>query len=528
MASFRTVLEGRGQAGPTAVLVPSLVPRTPSAHEARAAPIFPRRSSWPERRVVRESMFDGYEPLADVYDEAFVAPGRPRPHYLPLLEALADCDLDAMGQELKSGLRKGEVTFGASPDGLFALDLVPRLLTAREWNTIRGGVVQRARVLDNFAADVYADRAIVAAGILPERVIEGSAHYEPAMRYAPPPQEWVSVVGFDLVRNPDGDFVVLEDQIRMPSGLGYALAAREVLPEALGVPPPPSEDLRAIMGRLGETLRAMAPESREDPTVVVLSSGPDGAGWYEHERIGRELEIPVVTLDQLEGGDDKLSTRVNGRSTRIDVVYQRTDEDRFTDEAGEPTSLGSALLGPCRSGKVACVNAPGSGIGDDKLVHAYVEEMTRFYLGEEPVLRSVDTHDLGVPEKREAALERMDELVVKPRGEMGGEGVVVWSEADDDERGEVRRALEEHPDDWIAQRRVELSCHPTLCEGRLRPRRVDLRPYVIRVPGGRESVVPGLSRVALEEGSLIVNSSRGGGVKDTWLSAIGGGADRDT
>jgi uncharacterized circularly permuted ATP-grasp superfamily protein len=274
------------------------------------------------------------------------------------------------------------------------------------------------------------------------------------------------------------------------------------------------------MGRLGETLRAIAPEGQDDPTVVVLSSGPDGAGWYEHERIARELGIPVVTLDQLEGGDDdELHAQVNGRSTRIDVVYQRTDEDRFTDDDGEPTELGEALLIPCRSGKVACVNAPGSGIGDDKLVHAYVEEMVRFYLGEVPVLRSVETFDLSIAKKREAALERMDDLVLKPRGEMGGEGVVVWSEADEDERAEVRHALENHPEDRIAQRRVQLSCHPTLREGRLRPRRVDLRPYVIRVAGRREHVVPGLSRVALDEGSLIVNSSRGGGVKDTWLVA---------
>jgi uncharacterized circularly permuted ATP-grasp superfamily protein len=159
-------------------------------------------------------------------------------------------------------------------------------------------------------------------------------------------------------------------------------------------------------------------------------------------------------------------------------------------------------------------------------VHAYVEEMVRFYLGEVPVLRSVETFELGIAKKREAALERMDDLVLKPRGEMGGEGVVVWSEADEDERTEVRRAFENHPEDWIAQRRVQLSCHPTLREGRLRPRRVDLRPYVIRA-GGREHVVPGLSRVALEEGSLIVNSSRGGGVKDTWLTgAAGGGPDR--
>lgn len=462
-------------------------------------------------------MFDDYDLLEGVYDEAFEVPGQPRAHYVPLLGALADSDLSAVGLELKSRLRERDVTFAATADGLMALDLVPRLLTPREWGTIEAGVIQRARALEQFAADVYGRRAIVAADVIPERVIEGSAHHEPAMRGGQPPRAWISVVGFDLVRNPMGEFMVLEDQIRMPSGLGYALAAREALPDVLDVPAPQSQAVRTIIGDLGDALRAAAPERCEDPTIVVLSSGRSTAGWYEHARIAAELGIAVVTLDQLEGVGETLRARLNGRSVAVDVLYQRTDEDRFTDEAGRPTALGETLLGPCQAGRLACVNAPGSGVGDDKLVHGYVEEMVRFYLGEEPILRSVETHDLGIADKREAALERKNELVFKPRAEMGGEGVVVWSEAEENERAEVRRSLDESPDDLIAQRRVQLSCHPTLREGRLRPRRIDLRPYVIRA-GDRESVLPGLSRVALEEGSLIVNSSQGGGVKDTWVT----------
>jgi uncharacterized circularly permuted ATP-grasp superfamily protein len=461
--------------------------------------------------------FDDYEVQVGVYDEAFEAPGEPRPHYVPLLDTLAGADLPTSGQALKSRLREREVTFDATPDGLLALDLVPRLMTPPEWETIRAGVIQRARALERFAADVYGERAIVEAGVVPARVIESSAHYEPAMHDTPGPRQWISVVGFDLVREPNGDFVVLEDQIRMPSGLAYAVAARETLPQVLGSAPPVSDGVESIIPRLGDALRAAAPNGNENPAVVVLSSGPDSAGWYEHERIARELEVPAVTLDRLESDRDALRAHLDGRPIEIDVVYQRTDEDRFTTEEGRPTPLGEVLLGPCRAGRVACVNAPGSGIGDDKLVHAYVEEMVRFYLAEEPVLRSVESLDFGVADGS-LALGRMDDLVFKPRGEMGGEGVVVWSEADRRERSQVRQALEESPQDLIAQRRVQLSCHPTLCEGALHPRRVDLRPYVIRGPG-RESVVPGLSRVALEEGSLIVNSSRGGGVKDTWLSA---------
>jgi uncharacterized circularly permuted ATP-grasp superfamily protein len=463
-------------------------------------------------------MFDEYELVPGVYDEAFEGQGRPRPQYVPLLERLAGSELDALADELKGRLRKGEVTFGATDDGLMALDLIPRLITAHEWETIRAGISQRARALDSFAADVYGERAIVAAGIVPEGVIEGSAHYEPAMRGARPPRQWISVIGFDLVRAPDGRFLVLEDQIRMPAGIGYAVAAREALPEVLGVPPPPGNETESIIARLGDALRASAPGGREDPAVAVLSSGPDSAGWYEHARIARELGIPVVTLDQLERrGEGELVARVNGRPVRLDVLYQRTDEDRFTDDEGRPTALGEWLLEPCTAGRVGCVNAPGSGVGDDKLVHAYVEEMVRFYLGEEPTLRSVETYDLGVAAGREAALERMDEMVFKPRGEMGGEGVVVWADADEGERAEVRRSLDAAPEGLIAQRRVQLSCHPTLCGRTLRPRRVDLRPYVIRTPD-RDWLLAGLTRAALEEGSLIVNSSRGGGVKDTWIT----------
>ncbi|HEX2435778.1 MAG TPA: circularly permuted type 2 ATP-grasp protein [Solirubrobacterales bacterium] len=463
-------------------------------------------------------MLDGYEVDPGLYDEAFEGPGRPRPHYVPLLEALAVLDLDEMERDLTARLSGAGVTFGESETGLLALDLVPRLLTPSEWTTISVGVLQRARALDRFAADVYGERAIVAAGILPERVIQSSAHYEPAMRGGEGPPTWVSIVGFDLVRGPDGEFGVLEDQIRMPSGLAYAAAAREVLPELLGVAPAADAGMDTAFVRLADALREAAPEPAEDPSIVVLSSGRDGAGWYEHERIGRELGVPVVTLDRLErrrGG--ALGARVEDGTIPVDVVYQRTDEDRFTDGSGRPTALGEALLEPCRTGRIACVNAPGSGIGDDKLVHGYVDEMVGFYLDEDPALRSVGSYDLGVDARRAAALERMNEMVFKPRAEMGGEGVVVWSHADDAERDQVRRSLDDSPQELIAQRRVELSSHPTVRGGRLRPRRVDLRPYVIRTPD-REWVTPGLTRVALDEGSLIVNSSRGGGVKDTWLA----------
>jgi uncharacterized circularly permuted ATP-grasp superfamily protein len=471
-------------------------------------------------------MNTNYEPPPGVYDEAFEEVQRPRPHYLPLLDSFSGHDLGAMAAELKAGLRRAGVTFGASADGLLFLDLVPRLVTAEEWAYLRPGIAQRARALERFVRDVYGERAIVAAGVIPERVIEEAAHYEPAMRAPEPPRTWVSIAGFDLVRGPDGRFRVLEDQIRMPSGIAYAVAARDALAEVLPVEAPSSAGIAAAFEILGDALRDAALPGDGDPQIVLLCEGRGDAGWYEHERIGRELDIPVVTAEQMQRLGDELYVRIGERPSRVDVVYQRTAEDRFTDEHGRPTRIGELLLDPCRAGSVACVNAPGSGVGDDKLVHAYVEDMVRFYLDEEPVLDSVRTYDLGTEEERRLAAGEKDEFVFKPRGKMGGEGVVVWDEADAAERGSVRRALKSSPEDVVAQRRVELSSHPTVCRGKLEPRHVDLRPYVIRTRE-REWVLPGgLTRFAAERGSLVVNSSQGGGVKDTWVGSTQDGSKR--
>lgn len=463
-------------------------------------------------------MLAGYELQDGVYDEAFEPGGHARPHYAELLEWLGEHDLAALGASLSRKLHERRITFGASRNGMFALDLVPRILTAAEWRQLASGLVQRARALERFVADVYGKRAVVAAGVVPERAIETSADLEPTMRVATP-SAWLTVVGFDLVRCPDGRFRVLEDQIRMPSGIAYAVAARECLAELYPLGAFGLASIDDALPRLGEALRANAPAGSKEPSIVVLSEGAGAAAWYEHARIARELSIPAVTARALERDDGKLTARVDGRSIDLDVILQRTEEDRLTDASGRPTAIGELLLEPCRAGYVSCVNAPGSGIGDDKLIHAYVERMIRFYLDEDPVLESVTTYDLGEPSERQRALAHLDDLVIKPRGQMGGEGVVIWAKASEPERRRALDRLKGSPLEHVAQRRVELSCHPTLCDGRLQPRRVDLRPYVIR-SGGNEWALPGgLTRVALEAGSLIVNSGQGGGAKDTWVVA---------
>jgi uncharacterized circularly permuted ATP-grasp superfamily protein len=446
------------------------------------------------------------------YDEAFGDDGEPRPHYAELLAAL---DPERAAAELKRRVRERSIAFDAAPGGLFALDPVPRLLSSGEWERLTAGIRQRLAALEAFAADAYGDGRVFEAGVIARELVESSPHWEPAMRGAQP-RRWVSIAGLDVVRTPAGGFAVIEDQLRMPSGLAYAVAARELMRGLLPLEPPDG-DLALAYGELAHALREVAPEGATDPQVVILCEGPAATAWWEHERLARELCAPAVTLADLEQRDGRLVAWLDGRPRAVDVVYHRTDEDRFTGPDGRLTALGEALLGPCSRGTLACVNAPGSGIADDKLVHAYVDELVRFYLNEEPLLPSVPSHALGDDAARAAALERLDELVLKPRGEMGGEGVVLWREAGAETRKRALAAIEADPGDYVAQQRVTLSVHPTVCDGRLEPRHVDLRPYALVDDGGVRVLAGGLSRVALESGSMMVNSGQGGGAKDTWI-----------
>jgi uncharacterized circularly permuted ATP-grasp superfamily protein len=470
----------------------------------------------PTRGAVSSRTSSGAAERAEAaYDEAFRPEGGPRPGYRELLAQLEAGEVGELGRGLKRRLLERGVTFGAADDGIFALDPVPRVLTAAEWEPVAAGIAQRVRALESLARDAYGERHAVEAGVLPARVLHGAPHLEPAMVEADV-RRWIALAGFDLVRGPDGRFQVLEDQVRMPSGLAYAVAAREelaaLLPQPAGLRP-----VSHAFRLLATALRDAAPDGVDDPNVVLLAEGPGAAAWYEHERLGRELDVPVVTLDDLERRRGRLVVRRDHELLPVDVVYQRTEQDRFSDEHGRLTALGEALLEPCRTGRLACVNAPGSGLCDDKVVHSYVPELIRFYLGEEPLLDSVRSYDLAAARAREEALGRLDELVIKPRGEMGGADVVIWSDADERLRRRTLERLRSEPERVVAQERVLLSTHPTLWRGRLEPRHVDLRPYALVAGDGPEVLPGGLTRVALEPGSLIVNSGQGGGVKDTWV-----------
>ncbi len=457
--------------------------------------------------VTAERTEAGGYPLTAAFDEAFGPDGQPRPAYAALIESLGDVgDLrDAVSQRLE----RDEVRFGRE---MFPLDPIPRLIPAGEWEPLAAGLGQRARALGAFVADAYGEREIVAAGVMPERVIETAENFEPwILGVEITPEAFVT--GLDLVRE-DGELLVLEDNTRTPSGMVYAAVARaavaEHVPTGDGVLDP-----EGAFELLAATIRAAAPGG--DPSIVLLSDGPANAAWFEHQEIARRLEIPIVQPGDMVVRSGQLHAWLDESRTRqVDVVYRRTDEDRLRDRAGRATWVADLLLAPVRRGTLAVVNPFGAGLADDKLVHAYVEEMVRFYLGEEPLLRSVRTLDLADDGARAKVLESLGDFVVKRRGGYGGAGVVVCRQCSGDRLRSLARDIAETPGDFIAQETVNLCTHPTVCDGRLEPRHVDLRPFVF---GGGEVAPSALTRVAFAAGEMMVNSSRGGGAKDTWLAA---------
>ena len=459
---------------------------------------------------------------ATAADEAFTPEGEVRPAYRDVIEALAGAELDDLARSVAEGAdREGIVFRGEVGEERFRLDPVPRVIERDEWEALARGIAQRVRGLNAFLADAYGERRIVAAGRVPSRVIDGAVRFEPeACDVAVPGGIHIAVAGLDIVRTATGELQVLEDNVRTPSGGAYAEGARRVVDEAFPGELPPRIDEPQLGELLGEALRACAPDGRGDPSIVVLSDGPSNSAWWEHCRLAAALGVPVVTGADLETRGGRVVARPgpDGRALPVDVVYRRTDEDRLRDERGRPTWLAELLLDPCRRGRLACVNAFGTGIADDKLVHAYVEEMVRFYLGEEPEVRSVPSHDPGEPSAREGILERMHDLVVKPRDGSGGDGVVVCAHAREADRRRAAELIRTQPEHHVAQETVVFSTHPTVVDGALAPRHIDLRPFGFATAEG-VGAWPGLTRVAFDEGALVVNSSQNGGGKATWVLA---------
>ncbi|MFT4048788.1 MAG: circularly permuted type 2 ATP-grasp protein [Solirubrobacterales bacterium] len=474
--------------------------------------------------VSRET-WPGYAPEAGGFDEAFDENGHPRPHYAAILRQLAELDLAELKSSAQAEVDRRGVAFttttGTQP---FTVDPVPRVIPADEWRLIATGVAQRTRALNEFVLDAYGEQRIVAAGILPEGAIESAEYFEPDLvGTSPPAGIFTNLAGLDLVRGGDGVLRVLEDNVRSPSGLTFSIAARQMSDAAVpftgGQQKLPAGD--EVFAEISAALHAAAPESAGDePAIALVTDGPTSAAWFEHKRIADALDIYLFALDQLENHGGAVYGRDDdGLLKPIDVIYRRTDLDRLRLASGALSHFGELMLEPIREGSVACVNAFGSGIADDKLIHAYVEQMISFYLAEDPLLESVQTYDPADPATGELVASRADELVFKPRGGLGGKGVTIGRAASADELAAAVRTLEEAPEDWVVQETVSLSTHPTVIDGALEPRRIDLRPYAIHLGDSVRTLPACLTRVAMQRGGLIVNSSQNGGAKDTWVVA---------
>ncbi|HVQ60018.1 MAG TPA: circularly permuted type 2 ATP-grasp protein [Solirubrobacterales bacterium] len=449
------------------------------------------------------------------FDEAFALTGVPRPPYAELFDALARHDPKVLRERVRSKAVARGISFG--PEQALAVDPVPRLIGAAEWAEVEAGLAQRVRALNAFLADAYGAQKIFDAGVVPRRLLETSEGYEPRMRgLLDGHPAAATVAGLDLIRDRDGSLLVLEDNLRMPSGASYSAAVRELVEPELETRLRPA-GLGGHAEALAGAIRAAAPDGRDDPAAALLSDGPASGAWYEHRRLSHELGVPLVMTSQLEQSRGRLFARRGRDRHQVDVLYRRLDADRLSAPDGSLTSLGEMLLPALESDRLRCLNAFGSGLADDKLAHAYAESMVRFYLDQEPLLRSVPSFDLSEEGPRAAAMERLDELVIKPRDGFGGRGVTIMPRATESQRRRAIGLLRRRPERFVAQETIPLSSHPTVCGGRLRPRRVDLRPFVVTGPDGPRAMTGGLTRFARGAGEMVVNSSRGGGCKDTWV-----------
>lgn len=434
--------------------------------------------------------------------------------------------LDRKRQEAELLFRRIGITFavygeGGDPERLIPFDLIPRILAAREWDRLAGGLRQRVRALNAFLTDVYGTREMVRAGKIPAALIDGNAVYRREMAgFVPPGGIWTHIAGIDVVRTEPDRFFVLEDNCRTPSGVSYMLENREAMLRLF--PQVCARHRLAPVAQYPEellaTLKAVAPPGINRPVVVVLTPGPYNSAYYEHCFLADEMGVEVVEGSDLFVRDDCVFMRTTAGPKQVDVIYRRIDDEYLDPTVFLPDSaLGvPGLIAAYRAGNVSLANAPGCGIADDKAIYPYVPEMIRFYLGEAPLLENVPTYLCERPDDRAHVLANLDQLVVKLTHGSGGYGMLIGPHATAVEREEFRARILAKPADYIAQPTLALSTCPTLVEQGIAPRHVDLRPFVLN---GREiRIVPGgLTRVALRDGSLVVNSSQGGGTKDTWV-----------
>jgi uncharacterized circularly permuted ATP-grasp superfamily protein len=473
-------------------------------------------------------LFDGYDVgvARRTFDEMFDRFGRVRDTYRAIhdtLEPQSTTDLAARADGLSRAYRDRGVTFALSgQERPFPLDLVPRVLSAEEWRRIEVGIRQRVLALEAFLADVYGSGEVFADRVVPRRLVHSSPHFHRQVHGIDPPGGVrIHVAGIDVIRDDHGEFRVLEDNLRSPSGVSYVMENRRVMarvfPDLFGASAVAPVD--EYPRRLLNSLRSTAPARASEPRIVVLTPGVHNSAYFEHALLARLMGVDLVEGRDLTCRDDVTYMRTTTGEERVDVLYRRIDDEFLDPVQFRPDSvLGCAgLVHSARSGNLTIANAVGNGVADDKLIYSYVPDLIEYYLGEAPLLRNVETYRLGEPDVRAFVLERLDQMVVKPVDASGGYGLVFGPEASDADLAACRDQIMADPRGYIAQPVVSLSTGPTLVDGRLRPRHLDLRPFAVN-DGERVWVLPGgLTRVALPEGSLVVNSSQGGGSKDTWV-----------
>ncbi|OBK19472.1 circularly permuted type 2 ATP-grasp protein [Mycobacterium asiaticum] len=485
-----------------------------------------RRSS-----VRTERIFEGYnmsDAYSEAFDEMFDAQGNVRGPYKGIHAELAPTDaseLKARAEALGRAFIDQGITFSLSgQERPFPLDLVPRVISAAEWTRLERGIVQRVKALELYLDDIYGDQEILRDGVIPRRLITSCEHFHrEAVGIVPPNGVRIHVAGIDLIRDDRGDFRVLEDNLRSPSGVSYVMENRRtmarVFPNLFAthrvrtVDDYPSHLLRA--------LRNSAATNEADPTVVVLTPGVYNSAYFEHSLLARQMGVELVEGRDLFCRDNQVYMRTTAGERQVDVIYRRID-DAFLDplQFRADSVLGVAgLVNAARAGNVVISSAIGNGVGDDKLVYTYVPTIIEYYLGEKPLLANVDTYRCWLEDEREEVLDRISELVIKPVEGSGGYGIVFGPEASEQELATISKKIRDDPRAWIAQPMMELSTVPTRIGDSLSQRYVDLRPFAVN-DGNDIWVLPGgLTRVALVEGSRVVNSSQGGGSKDTWVLA---------
>jgi uncharacterized circularly permuted ATP-grasp superfamily protein len=473
---------------------------------------------------------NNYQNVPNTWDEMYISDNNLREQYhkiINYLEKESANDLNKKEELAKSLFMSQGITFtvydsGEGIEKIFPFDIIPRVITSAEWAFIEKGIKQRLKALNLFLKDVYSTQFIIKDGVIPAGLIYSCPHFLREMYQLKVPHDiYTHIAGIDLIRDFDGIFYVLEDNLRTPSGVSYMLENREITKRLFPdlIPQCKVRSVTEYPSILYKNLLSLSPRAVSNPTIVLLSPGMYNSAYYEHTTLARLMGVELVEGRDLVVRDHKVFMKTTTGLQQVDVIYRRVDDDFIDPLVFNPSSvLGVAgLMSAYRKGNVAIINAVGNGVADDKAVYSYVPDMIRYYLNEEPLLKNVPTYGLDKPDEQAYVFENINTMVIKKTNGSGGYGMLMGHAATEQEIDDYKKEILKDPRNFIAQPTISLSSAPCYMDGMLQPRRVDLRPYALYGPDGISIVPGGLTRVALKEGSLVVNSSQGGGSKDTWV-----------